>query len=124
MAQVKSSLAPEGAGIAFLMDSETGFHWLGKCSVHTDEVSKDCRAVTTKERAKQLLSLLLSAGDLESAEVYSRLAELDISERTVRAATDELGVRAVRHGKKWYLSLPYPQGSEILAVAKGVNEDV
>jgi len=124
MVQVKSSLAPEGAGIAFLMDSDTGFHWLGKCSVHTGDISKDCRAVSKKERAKQLLSLLLSAGDLESTAVYSRLAELDISERTVRAAADELGVRAVRHNKKWYLSLPTPSGSEIMAVSKGATEDV
>ena len=124
MAQIKSSLAPEGSGIAFLMDSETGFHWLGRCSVHTQEISKDCRAISKKERAKQLVSLLLSAGDLESVAVYSQLAEIGISERTVRTAVDELGARAVRRKKKWYLSLPSVQDLDITAMSKGDAEDV
>ena len=34
MYPIKSSLAPEGSAISFLMDKEKGFHWIGKCKLN------------------------------------------------------------------------------------------
>ena len=122
MVQVKSSLAPEGAGIAFLMDSETGFHWLGRCSVHTEDVVRDIHTTSKIDRAKQLIRVLLSAGELESALVYDRLRELDISERTARTASDELGVKAIKRAKKWYMTLPSCDSIVADAMIRGHGE--
>lgn len=35
---VKSSLAPEGDAIAFRLDKEKGFHWIGKYDISAEDL--------------------------------------------------------------------------------------
>jgi hypothetical protein len=118
MHSIKSSLAPERYGIAFVLDSETGFHWIGRCLYSSDEsVVMAKPSLSKRARAKELLQVMLSTEDLKSTEVFSRLAWLGISERTIRSAQKELGVEAYRKNNSWFLKLscesnPQPEEDE------------
>lgn len=106
MHPIKSSLAPEGCAIGFVFDSGTGFHWIGRCLYNQSgkgTVSPAC--ISKKGRAKELLRLILSAEDVRSADALSRLTWLGLSERTIRSAQKELGVKAYRKKNVWYLHL-------------------
>lgn len=49
--------------------------------------------------------MLLSVNDLPSLDVYQRLSKAGISERTVRNAQKELGIKAYRKRNIWYWHL-------------------
>ena len=106
MLQIKSNLAPQGSAIGFVLDQSRGFHWLGKCALISDELPAQAKSVSKKESAKGLLRVILSSGPVESKSVLRRLQELDISERTVRTAAQEMGIKSTRRAKVWYMSLP------------------
>lgn len=110
MYPVKSSLAPEGSAISFLMDKEKGFHWIGKCQLMQNEHHPiSSQAISKKERAKEILKIILSAGMVKSNDILARMEELGISARTVRAAQKELGVTARRKNNVWFWELPSAQ---------------
>lgn len=110
MYPIKSSLAPESYGISFVLDPDTGFHWLGKYLYCGEENSPVAAPTASKKgRAKELLRLMLSAEDVRSSEAFSRLVWLGISERTIRTAQKELGIEAYRKNNVWYLRLAPPQ---------------
>lgn len=106
MFPVKSNLAPQGYPIGFILNQSLGFHWLGKCSLSSDELPPQTRSTSKREAAKDLLRVMLSSGPVESKSVIKRLQELDISERTVRTASQEMGVKSIRRANVWYMSLP------------------
>lgn len=113
MFPVKSSLAPEGYGIGFVLDSDTGFHWIGKCQIQNAELEAlPRRSISKQDRAKELLRLMLSVEDLKSTEVFSRLKWLNISERTIRIAQKSIGIEAYRRGNVWYLRLPDSESAD------------
>ena len=107
MYPIKSSLAPEGRAISFLMDRENGFHWIGKCVLPQDE-KKLCpsQTISKKEKAKEVLKIILSDGMVKSSDILTRMEELGISARTVRTAQKELGVVARRKKNLWFWELP------------------
>lgn len=104
MFTVKSSLAPEGKAIGFMFNPVYGFQWLGECSRNNSKIIKKDRK-KKKDRAKELLYMLLSVNDLPSLDVYQRLSKAGISERTVRNAQKELGIKAYRKRNIWYWHL-------------------
>ena len=81
-----------------------GFQWLGECSRNNSKIIKKDKK-KKKDRAKELLYMLLSVNDLPSLDVYQRLSKAGISERTVRNAQKELGIKAYRKQKVWYWHL-------------------
>ena len=47
---VKSSLAPEGKSIAFRLDKDSGFEWIGEYDISADDLlSGNCRGKKIKE---------------------------------------------------------------------------
>lgn len=106
VAHDKSSLAPEGKSIAFALDPDNGFQWKGYCETSVDELLSGKGSLLSKTtQAENLLRELLSDGEILSDEVMSKAAELGISERTVKIAKQNLGVRSFRKGGKWYAAL-------------------
>lgn len=103
----KSSLAPEGRSIAFRLNPETGFQWLGFCDTTTDELLSGKGSVLSKTaQAEELLRESLSSGPVSSMDLEQRASELGISERTLRIAKQNLGVFSCKIGKGWYSKLP------------------
>ena len=62
---VKSSLASEGKSIAFRLDKESGFEWIGEYDISADDLlSGNCRGQKTKG-AKEFLLEMLADGTVE-----------------------------------------------------------
>lgn len=107
VAHDKSNLAPEGKSIAFELDSDTGFAWKGYCETTVDELLCGNGSLLSKTaQAEKLLKDLLSEGEMLSEEITSQAKELDISNRTLKIAKQNIGVKSFRKGDKWYSSLP------------------
>ena len=102
MFPVKSSLAPEGQAIGFLFDPELGFRWIGRCSIRPEDADYRPPRMGKLERAKDLLLLMLSTGDMASSEVFERMTQLGFSERTIKSAKKSLDIDAYRKGGAWY----------------------
>ena len=62
---VKSSLAPEGKSIAFRLDKETGFEWIGEYDISADDLlSGDSRGQKSRKAKEFLMEILANGGML------------------------------------------------------------
>ncbi|MDD4495235.1 MAG: AAA family ATPase [Eubacteriales bacterium] len=106
VAHDKSSLAPEGKSIAFSLDAENGFQWIGSCDVSVDDVLSGTGSVQTKtvQMENELRRMLIEP--VLAEDVFRRAAELGISERTVKIAKKNLDIQSDRIGVHWYWRLP------------------
>ncbi len=103
----KSSLAPEGKPVAFCLDPETGFEWIGEYDITADELLSGAggNTATKTEQAERLILDLLAGGkELASEDIVKAAAEAGISERTVQNAKRNMGgiLGARRVGGQWY----------------------
>lgn len=63
MCHVKSSLAPEGKSVAFRLDKETGFQWIGEYDISADDLlSGDTRGEKSRIAKEFLLDILADGG--------------------------------------------------------------
>ena len=103
----KSSLAPEGKPVAFCLDPETGFEWIGEYDITADELLSGAggNTATKTEQAERLILDLLAGGkELASEDIVKAAAEAGISERTAQNAKRNMGgiLGARRVGGQWY----------------------
>ena len=103
----KSSLAPEGKPIAFCLDPETGFSWIGEYDITADELLSGAggnTATKTEQAERLILDLLADGKELASEDLVKAAAEAGISERTVQNAKRNMGgvLGARRVGGQWY----------------------
>ena len=107
MTHDKSSLAPEGKPIAFSLDPETGFSWIGEYDITADELLSGASgntATKTDQAERLILDLLADGKELASEDIVKAAAEAGISERTVQNAKRNMGgiLGARRVGGQWY----------------------
>ncbi len=108
MAHIKSSLAPEGCPIAFELDKDSGFRWIGCYDINVDDLLNGTRPDREQTKEMQALSLItemLRENDLPCNEIYKRLLEHGISNRTVQNAKQTAAIRSYKKGAVWYWSL-------------------
>ena len=103
----KSSLAAEGKPIAFCLDPETGFSWIGEYDITADELLSGAggnTATKTEQAERLILDLLADGKELASEDIVKAAAEAGISERTVQNAKRNMGgvLGARRVGGQWY----------------------
>ncbi len=103
----KSSLAPEGKPVAFCLDPETGFEWIGEYDITADELLSGAggnTATKTEQAERLILDLLADGKELASEDIVKAAAEAGISERTVQNAKRNMGgiLGARRVGGQWY----------------------
>ena len=103
----KSSLAPEGKPIAFCLDPETGFSWIGEYDITAEELLSGAggnTATKTEQAERLILDLLADGKELASEDIVKAAAEAGISERTVQNAKRNMGgiLGARRVGGQWY----------------------
>jgi len=106
----KSSLAPEGKPVAFCLDPEHGFEWIGEYDITADELLSGAggnTATKTEQAETLILDLLADGKELASEDIDRAAAEAGISARTVRAAKRNLDGRITskRIGAAWYHAL-------------------
>ncbi len=105
VAHDKSSLAPEGKSIAFSLDAENGFQWVGSCDISVDDVLSGAGSVQTKTAQMEDELRLMLVKPVPAEEVFKRAAELGISERTVNIAKKNVGVDTMKVGNRWHWRL-------------------
>ena len=106
----KSSLAPEGKPMAFCLDPEMGFEWVGEYDITADELLSGAggnTATKTEQAETLILDLLADENEMTSEEVMKAAAEVGISERTLKTARRNLETRieVKRRGNQWYYRL-------------------
>ena len=114
VAHDKSNLASEGKSIAFELSPDTGFAWKGYCETTVDELLCGNGSLLSKTaQAEKLLKDLLCDGEMLSEEITNQAKELNISNRTLKIAKQNIGVKSFRKGDKWYSSLPNQECKDV-----------
>ena len=103
---VKSSLAPEGKSIAFRLDKETGFEWIGEYDISADDLlSGDSRGQKSR-KAKEFLLEILANGGMAQKKIEEEAERRGIKKKTLRNAKLELEIDSVKRGNQWFWMLP------------------
>ena len=106
IAQIKSSLAPEGEPIAFELNKETGFRFIGKYDISIDDLLNGVATTSKLEQAEKLLRDMLSDGSSIKQKQLQQQAKIrNISERTLNEAKKNVGVKSFRSNNEWYWKL-------------------
>jgi len=106
MAQVKSSLAPEGVPIAFELDAKNGFNWIGEYDIDIEELLQgSSTSNSVLARAEKLIKEQLKEGPVASDELFIEAKAQRISARTLKTAKKKLDVKSIKtkDGWKWQL---------------------
>jgi len=102
MAHDKSSLAPEGKSMAFELNKENGFNWLGHYDISVDELLAGINHESKLKKAEILLEDILADGEKAQGEILQQANALDISKRVLDQAKKNLGVKSEKKKDKWY----------------------
>lgn len=106
IAQGKSSLAPEGDSIAFELNKDTGFRWIGKCEMSVEELLSGTPKDNKSQLAERLLNEMLEDGKRLQSDILAKAKDWDISKRVLDEVKKKLGVKSIKSANKWYWELP------------------
>ena len=102
MFHLKSSLAPEGKSVAFRLDKETGFQWIGEYDISADDLlSGDARGQKSRI-AKEFLLDILADGGMAQKKIEEEASKQGIKKKTLRNAKQELEIDSVKRGNQWF----------------------
>lgn len=102
MCHVKSSLAPEGKSVAFRLDKETGFQWIGEYDISADDLlSGDARGQKSRI-AKEFLLDILADGGMAQKKIEEEASKQGIKKKTLRNAKKELEIDSIKRGNQWF----------------------
>lgn len=102
---VKSSLAPEGKSIAFRLDKDNGFEWIGEYDISADDLlSGDSRGQKSR-KAKEFLLEILADGGMAQKKIEEEAEKRGIKKKTLRNAKLELEMDSVKRGNQWFWML-------------------
>ena len=91
--------------IAFRLDKEKGFHWIGKYDISAEDLlSGDGRGQKIRS-AKEFLKEILENGSMEQAKIAEEAEERGIKKKTLWNAKKELQIDSVKIGNKWFWML-------------------
>lgn len=94
MVHDKSSLAPPGTSIAFILGDEDGFRWIGDYDITADELLSgfEKKKESKLEEAENIIWQLLAGGkEMLYTDLEKAVVEKHISARTFRDAKNRLG---------------------------------
>ncbi|MDB2135801.1 AAA family ATPase [Enterocloster clostridioformis] len=102
---VKSSLAPEGKSIAFRLDKDNGFEWIGEYDISADDLlSGDSRGQKSR-KSKEFLLEILADGGMAQKKIEEEAEKRGIKKKTLRNAKLELEIDSVKRGNQWFWML-------------------
>lgn len=102
----KSSLAPEGTSIAFRLDKNNGFEWIGEYDISADELLNGDGRGQKGRKAKEFLLEILENGGMTQKKIAEEAEARGIKSKTLWNAKRELEIDSVKRGKQWYWMLP------------------
>ena len=103
---VKSSLAPEGKSIAFRLDKDTGFEWIGEYDISADDLLSGDNRGKKIHAAKEFLQEVLASGSVAQTKVAEEAESRGIKKKTLWNAKKELKIDSVKIGNQWFWMLP------------------
>ena len=103
---VKSSLAPEGKSIAFRLDKDTGFEWIGEYDISADDLLSGDNRGQKIHVAKEFLQEVLASGSVAQTKVAEEAESRGIKKKTLWNAKKELKIDSVKIGNQWFWMLP------------------
>ena len=103
---VKSSLAPEGKTIAFRLDKDTGFEWIGEYDISADDLLSGDNRGQKIHVAKEFLQEVLASGSVAQTKVAEEAESRGIKKKTLWNAKKELEIDSVKIGNQWFWMLP------------------
>ena len=103
---VKSSLAPEGKSIAFRLDKDTGFEWIGEYDISADDLLSGDNRGQKIHAAKEFLKEILASGSVAQTKVAEEAESRKIKKKTLGNAKKELEIDSVKIGNQWFWMLP------------------
>ena len=103
---VKSSLAPEGKSIAFRLDKDTGFEWIGEYDISADDLLSGENRGQKIRSAKEFLKEVLASGSVAQTKVAEEAESRRIKKKTLWNAKKELEIDSVKIGNQWFWMLP------------------
>lgn len=103
---VKSSLAPEGKSIAFRLDKDNGFEWIGEYDIGADDLLNGSSRGQKIKEAKEFLQEILAEGAVEQNTVVQEAEKRGIKEKTLWNAKKAMGVQSIKPGGHWSWKLP------------------
>lgn len=106
MIHAKSSLAPEGKPVAFELDKDNGFRYIGEYDIDPNELLSGSGGKKKSKLAEELLLSELEAGAKAQKDILAKAEECGISKRTMVAAKKALNVKSEKKADGWYWSLP------------------
>ena len=102
---VKSSLAPEGKSIAFRLDKDTGFEWIGEYDISADDLLSGNNRGQKIHEAKEFLKEILVSGSVAQTKVAEEAESRGIKKKTLWNAKKELEIESVKIGNQWFWML-------------------
>lgn len=106
MAQVKSSLASIGVPIAFELNVDGKFKWIGEYDIDIHELLQNTpTSESVLARAEKLIQELLKDGPVASEDVFDKAKAQRISPRTLKTAKKKLGVKSIKTKEGWQWKL-------------------
>lgn len=103
---VKSSLAPEGKSIAFRLDKDKGFEWIGEYDISADDLLSGGNRGQKIHTAKEFLQEILASGSVAQTKVAEEAESRGIKKKTLWNAKKELEIDSVKIGSQWFWMLP------------------
>ena len=103
---VKSSLAPEGKSIAFRLDKDTGFEWIGEYDISADDLLSGDNRGQKIHAAKEFLQEVLTSGSVAQTKVAEEAESRGIKKKTLWNAKKEREIESVKIGNQWFWMLP------------------
>ena len=98
-------LAPEGKAIAFRLDKNNGFEWIGEYDISADELLNGEGKGQKTRKAKEFLLEILADGGMAQKKIEEEAEKMGIKKKTLRNAKMELGIDSVKRGNQWYWML-------------------
>lgn len=106
LCHAKSSLAPEGKSIAFRLDKDTGFEWIGEYDISADDLLSGDNRGKKIHAAKEFLQEVLASGSVAQTKVAEEAESRGIKKKTLWNAKKELKINSVKIGNQWFWMLP------------------
>ena len=103
MVHSKSSLAPEGEPIAFELNPETGFAFIGKYHISVEELLDGISTVGKLDEAEHFLETLFADVDeIPQKEIIAQAQSRNIAKRTLDEAKKKLHIGSFKVGNQWF----------------------
>ena len=103
---MKSSLAPEGKALAFRLDKENGFEWIGEYEIDADELLSGNNQGQKLVEAKAFLKEILTNGQVPQKEILEEAERRGIKSKTLWNAKKALNIQSGKIGKQWEWFMP------------------